>query len=86
MRYFPIVTVLTLILVGPFTAVNTLGLEAEDAPVCNVSMNDVGRGPILLAQLSLACGIAPIPPIGCKVGACVCDQNGQNCQWTFICQ
>lgn len=33
---------------------------------------------------NLSCGIAPIPPIGCKVGACVCDQYGSNCQWTFI--
>ncbi len=35
---------------------------------------------------NLSCGIPPIPPIGCKVGPCVCDQNGQNCQWTFICR
>lgn len=37
------------------------------------------------ALANLACGIPPIPPIGCKVGVCVCDKNGQNCQWTFIC-
>lgn len=43
-------------------------------------------GRILVAQVSLACGIAPIPPIGCKVGPCVCDQSGNNCQWTFICK
>lgn len=26
-----------------------------------------------------------IPPIGCKVGPCVCDKDGNNCQWTFVC-
>ncbi len=31
------------------------------------------------------CGFAPFPPPGCRVGPCVCDQTGQNCQWTFIC-
>lgn len=35
--------------------------------------------------LAALCGIPPLPPIGCKLGPCVCDQNGQNCQWTFIC-
>jgi hypothetical protein len=34
---------------------------------------------------NLSCGIAPIPPIGCKVGPCVCDEHGQNCKWTFTC-
>ena len=40
---------------------------------------------VQLAQSSIRCGIAPIPPIGCRIGACVCDQYGSNCQWTFIC-
>jgi len=35
--------------------------------------------------VNLSCGIPPIPPIGCVVGACQCDQNGANCRWTFIC-
>jgi hypothetical protein len=39
-----------------------------------------------LHKANYACGFAPFPPFGCKVGACVCDQNGQNCQWTFICK
>jgi hypothetical protein len=34
---------------------------------------------------SINCGIAPIPPIGCRVGSCLCDQNGRNCRWTFVC-
>lgn len=37
-------------------------------------------------KINLACGIPPIPPIGCQVGACVCDENRNNCQWTFVCQ
>jgi hypothetical protein len=34
---------------------------------------------------NLQCGIPPIPPLGCRVGACMCDQYGRNCQWTFVC-
>lgn len=34
---------------------------------------------------SLKCGLQPLPPLGCTVGSCVCDSNGENCQWTFIC-
>jgi hypothetical protein len=36
-------------------------------------------------QSSMSCGFAPFPPLGCKVGSCVCDSRGQNCHWTFIC-
>jgi hypothetical protein len=41
--------------------------------------------PLITAQASMRCGLPPLPPLGCRVGACVCDQMGQNCQWTFIC-
>jgi hypothetical protein len=34
---------------------------------------------------SMRCGLAPLPPLGCRVGDCVCDQQGQNCKWTFVC-
>lgn len=44
-----------------------------------------GFDPRFLHKANMACGLPPLPPLGCKVGACVCDQNGQNCQWTFIC-
>ena len=38
-----------------------------------------------LVQLAnIRCGVKPVPPVGCKIGACVCDQSG-NCSWTFIC-
>lgn len=36
-------------------------------------------------QMSMNCGIAPIPPIGCRVGQCVCNGSGSNCRWTFVC-
>ena len=39
-----------------------------------------------LHKTNWACGMQPIPPMGCKVGACVCDTNGNNCQWTMICK
>ncbi len=38
-----------------------------------------------LVQISMQCGFAPFPPLGCKVGACVCSSNGTNCQWQIIC-
>lgn len=37
------------------------------------------------AQFSMKCGVAPIPPLGCKIGDCVCDSNGNNCHWQVIC-
>ena len=39
-----------------------------------------------MASANFSCGIPPIPPIGCKTGPCVCDKNGQNCDWTFVCR
>jgi hypothetical protein len=36
--------------------------------------------------VSMACGFKPFPPIGCSVGSCICDQNGNNCQWQIICR
>lgn len=38
-----------------------------------------------LIPVNINCGIPPIPPIGCKVGACMCDQSGRHCEWTFVC-
>ena len=35
---------------------------------------------------SYKCGFKPFPPFGCKVGACICDRNGNNCRWTFVCR
>lgn len=40
----------------------------------------------LMMKVNLSCGLRPLPPLGCQVGACMCDQNGNNCQWTFICR
>ena len=39
-----------------------------------------------MMKVNLSCGIAPLPPLGCRVGSCVCDQYGRNCQWTFVCR
>jgi len=39
-----------------------------------------------ITKANLSCGIPPIPPVGCKVGACLCDSTGRNCQWTFACR
>lgn len=34
---------------------------------------------------NLQCGITPITPIGCETAICVCDEDGDNCKWEFIC-
>lgn len=49
---------------------------------------DVSNGfdPRYLHKTNMSCGFRPFPPFGCKVGPCVCDQYGNNCQWTFICK
>ena len=39
-----------------------------------------------MMKVNLSCGLRPLPPLGCQVGPCTCDQNGNNCQWTFICR
>lgn len=36
------------------------------------------------------CGLVPLKPlvpIGCRdlVAQCVCDENGQNCHWVWVC-
>lgn len=36
-----------------------------------------------VATASGACGWPPRPPWGMKM-VCVCDQNGQNCQWITV--
>ena len=52
-------------------------------------LNTISVAAVLLAGspawANLSCGLPPLPPIGCKVGPCMCDSNGQNCQWTFTC-
>ena len=39
-----------------------------------------------MMKVNMSCGFKPFPPLNCQVGACICDQNGNNCQWTFICR
>ena len=67
----------------------TIALSASLVAYCPVASHALPfHGPTtqLVQYGSLACGIPPIPPVGCRVGACVCDQYGQNCQWTCICR
>jgi hypothetical protein len=58
----------------------SMGLGADSS-----YQSSAGRFDEFTQVVNLSCGIPPIPPVGCKVGACVCDRNGRNCQWTFIC-
>ena len=59
----------------------TAGAESQPAQTPTEAVLELVGGPVN----NMKCGIPPIPPIGCRVGACVCDQNGNNCQWTFAC-
>jgi hypothetical protein len=36
-------------------------------------------------QSSMACGLAPLPPLGCRVGPCACDASGHNCRYQMLC-
>ena len=38
-----------------------------------------------IIKTSLSCGLAPLPPLGCRNPTCICDQSGQNCRWVFQC-
>lgn len=49
-----------------------------------VNLLPVQQGSMM--KINLSCGLRPLPPLGCQVGPCTCDQNGNNCQWTFICR
>jgi hypothetical protein len=40
---------------------------------------------IMVKDGVMSCGLPPLPPLNCDVGDCVCDQNGNNCQWQFVC-
>lgn len=35
---------------------------------------------------SMACGLKPLPPLGCSSSSaqCLCDAQG-NCRWVFTC-
>jgi hypothetical protein len=48
--------------------------------------DQTGVAPVgYLQKVNLSCGLPPLPPVGCKLGSCVCDANGNNCRWTFVC-
>jgi hypothetical protein len=32
-----------------------------------------------------SCGMKPYVRSGCRIGDCVCDKNGRNCEWQVIC-
>lgn len=59
--------------------------ESTNDAILNVFSNDSSQFKEIKVA-SLKCGLRPIPPLGCQVGACVCDRSGYNCQWTFICR
>lgn len=66
-----------LIMPGPADKV----VSSLDSIYVQNSWND---GSFIKTQ-NINCGLPPLPPIGCRVGPCVCDQTGTRCQWTFIC-
>ena len=38
------------------------------------------------ADANIACGVPPIAPVGCVVGPCVCDEDGNDCHYEMICR
>ena len=83
-------TLRTIIVTLAIAALSGAAVQAKPELTASEALRAAGiRAPaasgIVIAQVSMSCGIAPIPPLGCKVGPCVCDQNGQNCHWTFVC-
>ena len=81
---------LTLILaflavLGGCANINTSANDAQPAGRLILS-DSTGFDERYLKKVNFKCGLAPLPPLGCTVGACTCDQHGENCQWTFICK
>lgn len=33
---------------------------------------------------NMSCGLKPLPPLGCQVAYCQCDDRG--CRWVFSCE
>lgn len=92
---FMFLTIL-LLLAGNLNASNNLQTDSNNAPNILISKtspsSDILNENVFLFDeqkaiklASFKCGIAPIPPLGCRVGSCVCDASGRNCQWTFVC-
>jgi hypothetical protein len=40
---------------------------------------------LIVKVFNWSCGLKPLPPMGCQIGACVCDEDGDNCSWQTIC-
>lgn len=40
--------------------------------------------PVYVVPANIQCGLPPLPPLGCRLGPCVCDAYG-NCHWQFYC-
>ena len=38
-----------------------------------------------IQPVARSCGLEPVPPRGCQVNTCVCDNLGVNCHWLFFC-
>tara|TARA_R110000868_G_scaffold190125_3_gene433740 strand:+ start:116 stop:307 length:192 start_codon:yes stop_codon:yes gene_type:complete len=60
-------------------------LAATLAAILPGHLADATRSQTPWTKAQFGCGFAPFPPFGCRVGPCVCDQAGQNCQWQIIC-
>lgn len=101
MRIFKLVAIGFFAFVGWGTSAYAVDTTIKTLPNSNVEAQKVqpdrivspsdfsrtksGIDPRFLHKTNLSCGIPPIPPLNCSIGSCVCDQNGQNCRWTFIC-
>lgn len=62
--------------------VTTCGVSAEWAEGTQSTQQRLAQS--TLGSI-LRCGLKPLPPLGCIVGPCACDQYG-NCQWVLLCR
>ena len=61
--------------------------EALEKDVLHNALKFQGFGATQVIPSNMACGFAPLPPLGCKNPRCICEvQNGQQvCRWVFQC-
>ena len=71
---------------GSLTIIFLLALSVAIPSVASAPVSNVNAGG------QSGCGLRPMEmkplvPLGCKdlVQACVCDNNGKNCHWAWVC-
>ncbi len=64
---------------------STASASAETALILR-SKPALPQSSLVRVQTTNSCGAPPALPVDCQTTTCVCDTNGQNCQWTIACR